>query len=194
MKPFYAIDIIYEIICRNRQIDKLNFRAYLDIPGSLLERGCIKTYSMNVNQFNNLQELQEKIHSIRIPNKWTFGITSRVKMNNGEYYHIPQIDFSCPISKKNLNLIKKQLSQIVKVFPGYILESGKSYHYIGLKLLKEEKWKKFIGNCLLCRKPKDKFMVDVRWFGHSLRRGYTNLRILATNSRPEPKIVAFVKR
>lgn len=197
MRELHTIDVVYEIIRRNKSVKELNFAVYFYVPEVLTNKDRLKIYPVKVNQINNFQDLQKKLHSIKIPKKWFLGLTSRVKMLDGEYRHIPQIDFECPISKKNLNLIKKQFSQIIKTFPGYILESGKSYHYMGLRLLKEEEWKKFIGKCLLCNfceENRIECMVDGRWFGHSLLRGDTNLRIFATKSSPEPKVVTFLKK
>ena len=197
MKNLHTIDVIYEIIRRNKSVKELNFAVYFYIPETLTEKGRLKIYPIKVNQITNFQDLRKKLDSIKIPKNWILGLISRVEMNNGEYRHIPQIDFECQISKKNLNLIKKQFSQIIKIFPGYILESGKSYHYIGLRLLDEKEWKKFIGRCLLCNfceRDGSGLIVDTRWFGHSLLRDNTDLRIFATDSRPEPKVVAFLKK
>lgn len=197
MKTLHTIDVIYEIMRRNKSVKEFNFAVYFYVPETLTEKGRLKIYPIKVNQITNFQDFQKKLDSIKIPNNWILGLISQVKMLNGEYRHIPQIDFQCPISKKNLNLIKKQFLQIIKIFPGYILESGKSYHYIGLQLLNEKEWKKFIGRCLLCnfcKRNGTERMVDERWFGHSLLRGSTDLRIFATDSRPEPKVVAFLKK
>lgn len=191
MKNIHTIDIISEIIKRNPLIKEISLSVYKYIPRTVSEKGRLKLYSIKCDKFI---DLRKKILSINIPQGWKFGFNSKVKMNNGSFRHIPQIDFECPVSNKNLNKIKTKLSEIIKVFPGYIIYSGASYHYIGLKLLSEREWQKFIGLCLLCKEPEKHSVVDIRWCGHQLVRGYSNLRIAPTDLRPEPRAVAFIKK
>lgn len=67
MKKLHTIDIIYEIIRRNKSVREFNFAVYLYIPETITERGRLKIYSVKVNQINNFQDFQKKLHSIKIP-------------------------------------------------------------------------------------------------------------------------------
>ena len=190
MKKLHSIDIIEKVAKRNKSIKEFKFVAYHYVPQALTDKGRTKFYLIKRNPITTFTK---RIQAIRIPEGWSFAILSEVRLMNDKKQYIPQIDFQCSVSGKNINLIKKRLSEIVKVFPGYILKSGNSYHYIGIKLLNKEKFIEFIGNCLLCNIPGDKFtLVDTRWFGHALRNGYACLRIFKNIIRPEPEIVAFI--
>ncbi|MBU2564467.1 hypothetical protein KKA23_02720 [Patescibacteria group bacterium] len=191
MKTFHTIDVISEIIQKNPQIKEINLAVYKYIPQTLTDKGRLKIHKIKCDKSI---DIKNKILSAKIPEGWRLGLTSKVKMKDNSYKHIPQIDFECFISNKNLNEIKRKLSKIVKIFPGYIINSGASYHYVGLKLLGEKQWQKFIGLCLLCKDPKKKSIVDSRWCGHQLVSDYSNLRILACDSRPEPRVIAFIKK
>ncbi|MFH1129349.1 MAG: hypothetical protein V1686_01275 [Patescibacteria group bacterium] len=187
----HTIDIISVIVKRNPSIKELSISVYKYVPHVVSEKGRLKIHNIRCDKS---VDIKNKILSIKIPQGWRLGLNSIVKMNDGSYRHIPQIDFECSVSNKNLNKIRLKLSEIIKTFPGYIIRSGASYHYIGLKLLTEKEWQKFIGLCLLCKEPKKHSVVDVRWCGHQLVRGYSNLRIASTDLRPEPEVIAFVKR
>lgn len=189
MKKLHTIDIISEIARRNKNIKEFNIAIYRYVPQALTNEGRLKIYSIKSNP---ITRLEKSIRSIKVSSKWAIGLTSCVKMKNGEYHHIPQIDFEISASKQNLILIKKSLSKIVKVFPGYILQTNNSYHYLGLKLLTQKDWHEFIGRCILCNKPKAKVIVDDRWCGHSLRSGCSNLRIFATHSKTEPRVIELI--
>jgi hypothetical protein len=191
LKILYALDIIFEIARRNKSIKQFYLNTYKYVPQALSDRNRLRIYSIKSRPLINLKE---RIRLIKIPKNWALGLSSRVKVASGVYWHIPQIDFNCSLKKENLELIKNRLSQIVKIFPGYILKTDKSYHYIGLRILNQKMWGKFIGSSLLCNATGSKSIVDTRWFGYSLRHGYTNLRILATDLKSEPKVVAFVKK
>lgn len=192
MKKLHSIDVIEEIAKKNKSIKEFYFSAYFYIPAALSDKGRLIVHKIKRNP---LKGLRERIYSLKILEGWSLGLISKVKMTNDSFQYIPQIDFICPISKKNLNLIKKNFSSIIKVFPGYILETRHSYHYLGLKLLNKNKLIKFIGNCLLCGgRTNNELIADVRWLGHALRNGYMDLRISATNSGPEPRVVAFLRK
>ena len=188
-KELHTIDIISEIARRNKDVKEFNIAVYRYVPQALTNNGRLKTRIVKSTPINRLVK---SIRSIKISKVWSIGLMSRVKMKNGQYYHIPQIDFEIPVSKDNLNLVKKCLSGTVKVFPGYILQTGNSYHYLGLKLLKQKGWQEFIGRCVLCNKPRAKTIVDSRWCGHSLITDCTNLRIFANHSKTEPRVIEFI--
>lgn len=145
MKNIYTIDIIPEIIKKNPGIEEINLTVYKYIPQSLNEKGRVKFYSLKCDKPENVKK---EILSIKVPKGWRLGLTSRVKMKDGSCRHIPQIDFECEVSSKRLKEIKDKLSKIVKTAPGYIMESGASYQYIGLKLIKEKDWHKFMDTGL----------------------------------------------
>lgn len=133
-------------------------------------------------------------HWIRLLNEGeVLAIISDVKIARSyeEYYsahfhHIPMMDFRCPQSPKNLALIKGLLRAIGEK-EGVILDSGRSYHYLGVDPLDEKDWLMFLGKCLLSG------LVDERYVGHRLIDRCGILRISACPLRPKiPTVVAIL--
>jgi hypothetical protein len=139
------------------------------------------------------------------------GLTSIVRARSGSSLHMPQLDFRVPPSGEALALIREKFRTVMtraksgKIVPGYILLSGKSYHYLGLEPLREEEWLEFMGLALLFEDGADpnRFSpVDRRWIGHSLVRGFSTLRIFGGKKeigvgelelRPEPHVAALIE-
>ena len=186
-----AVDIINRILERNHGIAEITFAAYFYVPQSLTDKGLLKLHRISKPNREKIKHfIQLLLQKKR--KRWSLGVTSRVLLKNGEFRHIPQIDFACVKSSTNLRRMIKCLRRFVKIKPGYILESGRSYHYYGARLLDQRQREIFVGNCLLCNPAGKKPIVDTRWFAYSLRRGFSNLRIAASDSKPEPKIVAKI--
>jgi hypothetical protein len=184
-----TIDIIPEIVKRNPLIKEICLSAYKYVPHCVSEKGMRKNYFIERQE---VFDLRKKILSLKIPKGWMLGLDSKVTMKNKICRHVPEIDFKCAVSDKNFERIKIKLSEVIRTFPGYLIVSGASYHYLGLRLLTEREWEKFIGLCLLCEEEKEESVIDLHWCGHQLIRGYSSLRILASDSKPEePKIIAF---
>lgn len=57
---------------------------------------------------------------------------------------------------------------------GYLLETGRYYHFYGRATLSNEEWLKFLAQFLM-----PTFMVSPRYIGHSLFRGYCTVRLTA---------------
>lgn len=128
----------------------------------------------------NLREIAEGLRGNRL-----LGILSKVRLLGGESAHIPMMDFKCAPSVRNLEVLVNLLNDL-RQGPGYVLESGRSYHYYGLRLLSEEDWKVFLGKCLLMYG-----YTDERYIGHQLIDGHCVLRLSAGKSKSNvPRVVA----
>ena len=186
-----AIEVVCQIAKRNRNIREIMFAAYYYVPQSLTDRGLLKLYRLKEPTAEKIERFVEFLGK-KLKKGWTFGVTSRVKLKSGGIRHIPQIDFACLQSPHNFRRSLGCLRHFVKAKPGYLLKSGRSYHYYGLSLLTERQWQIFIGNCLLCNAVGKKSVVDARWFAYSMRRGFSNLRIVASDGKPEPMVITKV--
>ncbi len=133
-------------------------------------------------------------HWIRILDEGqVLGIISDIKIARSyeEYYsahfhHIPMMDFRCLKSPKNLARVKGLLRTIGEE-EGVILDSGRSYHYLGVTPLNEKDWLMFLGKCLLSE------LVDGRYVGHRLIDRCGILRISACPLRPKiPTVVSIL--
>ena len=91
------------------------------------------------------------------------GLTSEVLTRHGER-HIPMIDFDCNFEEA-VSIAQKQKMD------GAIVASGKSYHFYGFDLLKQQENIDFLNSL------KEQHGVDHGWVGYQLKRGYSNLRI-----------------
>ena len=101
----------------------------------------------------------------------SFAFCSRVKMVDGSIRHIPQLDFHIRTSPQNLNVVC-DVCRFLRLGPGWILNSGESYHFIGKIPIT---WKK-LSNILytaIVFNP----IIDTIWVSHQLREGCCSLRI-----------------
>jgi len=113
------------------------------------------------------------------------GLVSAVSLLDQGSRHIPMMDFKCNPSTRNRDVLMLLLRKIGQR-KGYLLESGRSFHYYGIELLSEEEWQVFLGKCLLMSD-----YVDDRYIGHQLVDGYCVLRLSAGKLRPGvPTVVA----
>jgi hypothetical protein len=128
----------------------------------------------------NLSNLAQSIGAGRL-----LGICSTVELVGGGSAHIPMMDFMCDPSTRNAEALT-HLIEGLHQGRGCLLESGRSYHYYGFKLLTEEAWKVFLGKCLLMSG-----FADDRYIGHQLVDGYCVLRLSAGKSKSHvPTVVA----
>lgn len=66
------------------------------------------------------------------------------------------------------------------------VDSGRSYHYYGKRLLSKNEWRIFLGKCLLMQD-----LVDERYVGHQLVDGHCVLRLSASQIKPSiPRVTA----
>ena len=97
--------------------------------------------------------------------------SSRVKLQSGTCKHIPLLDFHVPTAPQNQELVVF-IANSLDSRGGYILNSGKSYHFYGKSLLEEDQLPVFLGKALLfCP------FIDRAWVAHQLIEGACGLRI-----------------
>ncbi len=90
------------------------------------------------------------------------------------------MDFVAPPSTKNLEVLTRLLREL-RHRRGWLLESGRSYHYYSQQILTDEEWKVFLGKCLLMSG-----YVDDRYIGHQLVDGHCVLRLSAGKLKASP--------
>jgi hypothetical protein len=75
--------------------------------------------------------------------------------------------------------LAKAVFRVSGGIPGYLLRSGRFYHFYGARLLDQDEWLDFAGRFLMpCT------LVSPRYIGHSIDRRYCTLRL---NSVPPHK-------
>jgi len=112
-------------------------------------------------------------------------VSSRVRLGDGNYGHIPMLDFHCPISEANQE-IAARVAHLLHPFGGYLLDSGQSYHFYGNSLIPESGFSSFLGNALLLSP-----IIDRAWVAHQLIEGACGLRI---SQKPESGAIPRVVR
>jgi hypothetical protein len=99
-------------------------------------------------------------------------ISSRVELRNGESRHIPMLDLHPVASPANLTVATAAIRALNLSGPGFLLQSGKSYHYYGVSLLTERELVGFLARALLLGP-----IIDTRWVAHQILEGACALRI-----------------
>ncbi len=128
---------------------------------------------------NELRAIETTLTSDKI-----LAVASKVKCADGTVRHIPQIDFHCSDNPTTRDTVMELLN--VLGLRGYLLASGKSFHFYGVDLLAESEFAKFMGRILLFSP-----IVDRAWIAHQLIEGQTALRLSSrAGYGASPKLVA----
>ena len=131
---------------------------------------------------DNLGDIAQSLGENRL-----LGTCSKVCLAGGKSAHIPMMDFMCEISTKNLDLLIRLIEDLHQG-RGYLLDSGRSYHYYGSRLLTEDEWRAFLGKCLLMTG-----FSDNRYIGHQLVDGHCVLRLSSAKLKSKtPTVVAEI--
>lgn len=111
--------------------------------------------------------------------------SSLVEMTDGSRRHIPMLDFHLRASPRS-QLLAHRIVQELRVGNGFLLESGRSYHFYGEQPLKEE-LASFLGRALQYAP-----LVDRAWIAHQLIEQACGLRISARDRGSPPFVVMRV--
>lgn len=111
------------------------------------------------------------------------GLCSRCRTRDRETLHIPILDFNvspCDVAEK---LVSDAMRLLLNC-DGYILGSGKSYHYYGMTLLRWRRYSDFLSKSLLLTP-----LTDIRYIAHRLISRIGVLRITSNSAKPNEPIV-----
>lgn len=187
------------IVVGDPQIQRVNFRRYLCVPGKPTKDDVI---GLNRQAFLDGAVVEELIEDC--PERWNIAFDSKVEDANGDVFQLPMMDLTLRRSPENLDRTKERLKELIvpDFGGGFILETEKSYHFLGRRLLSHKEWLKFLGLSLLAsivivtpngQENIHELVADYRYIGHSLIRGSAGLRITAGGSKTVlPKVVAVI--
>jgi len=196
-----ACDVVARIVESNPTIETLSLVSYVEGPNwrdlqnardadnlPFLLRGLGQDrgerISMEIPRNDASPERLAKI-AWSLPDNRVLGIISRVGLPHGRSAHIPMMDFICTVSAANQDVLIHLLKEFRRE-RGWLLESGRSYHYYGSTLLSEAEWPVFLGKCLLMSGQSDD-----RYIGHQLVDGHCVLRLSAGKLKVQiPTVVA----
>jgi hypothetical protein len=128
--------------------------------------------------------------SVSIPAGNAVSITSRVFSRQGRLIgHLPIMNLHPAVP--HVDRIVDAVELVVQQRRGYLLASGRYYHYYGHGLLSGSEWLAFLVRFLMATD-----LVSPRYIGHCLHRDFAALRLLpAPPHKPvEPSYVATVGR
>ena len=110
-------------------------------------------------------------------------INSKVILEDGTERHIPMLDFKIKSNEGNLQTVKDVLS--VLDLKGCILDSGKSYHFVGYELKTESELIDMLSYFILLQPISDK-----AWATHQILERSASLR-LSRKYGKYPKIIDY---
>ena len=128
---------------------------------------------------------QEKLDSLvgELKEGFVLAISSKVQLKSGGLAHIPMMDFRCEPSSMNAAIVKRALKAMGED-AGLLVNSGRSYHFYGLRLLSQDAWIQFLAMGILFTP-----IVDARFIAHRLADKACRLRIGSGPGKPSlPKV------
>jgi len=97
--------------------------------------------------------------------------------SNGAVFHIPMIDFVGRPPDDLIFEVSRMLTGEMGLSGHLVLfDTGRSFHGYFPDLLPEHAWSKYLGQLLLFNEDEHRSMIDTRWIGHALVRGFSALR------------------
>jgi len=97
-------------------------------------------------------------------------LNSAVVCADRREHHLPLLDFKVPASRTALAVVRESVRQMG--LRGYLLESGRSYHFWGRDLISREELNRMLARFVLLHPISDK-----SWAAHQLIEGSASLRI-----------------
>jgi len=104
-----------------------------------------------------------------------YAINSRVETYDNKVRHLLLLDFHIPVSEGNQEVVEIVLKNL-EVGAGFLLVSGKSYHFLGRDLISPAALTRFLGKCLFFSP-----IIDKSWIGHQLIDRSCSLRFTKKN-------------
>lgn len=193
-----TLEIAQKIVGSSSSIQAVNLRPYHYVPNQPSTREI--SYPTLRDSFLGMkqQELEEWANSLG--QEYNIALDSQVRFIDETQGHLVMTDLAPEKSPENLEKIKQQLREIIKprFGGGYLLETNRSYHYIGEATVAQQEWYESLGRFLITSivtKTPDgvpnihEVIADYRYIGHSLVRSTTGLRLTA---RGRKKVLPFV--
>lgn len=97
-------------------------------------------------------------------------LNSKVLLRNGASRHIPLLDFKIASKPSNHRLVRDCVSALG--LRGFLLNSGRSYHFIGLELVSESELLELLAKFVLLHP-----LSDTAWAAHQLVEQSASLRV-----------------
>jgi hypothetical protein len=114
--------------------------------------------------------------------------------SRGVGFHIPMIDFIGRPARSVLCEVGRALASEMGIDAQLIVfDTERSFHGYFPGLIPERDWHKYLGELLLLNENNRPPLIDARWVGHGLTRGFTALR-WSKNTNRYPAMPRLVPR
>ena len=202
-----SLERMIGFIVEVNRIEKLQFILYLDIGKArdkqrLVEAGDTDIFIYGEHgerergwQLFTPQAVGEAIHpdwlkgferQFQKKEEENLALTSRVELAKGRIKHIPMVDFDCACSEQNFQKAIEALLALGEK-GGFLLKSGKSYHYYGIGLLSETRWHNLMKRC------QKQELIGYDWPLLQLRDGFSGLRVSTSSTKSHlPQLIAKI--
>jgi hypothetical protein len=114
----------------------------------------------------------------------------------GVVFHIPMVDFIGRPAHSLVFEVSRMLTGEMGL-SGHLVffDTGRSFHGYFPDLIPDHAWPKYLGQLLLFNKHHHPPLIDTRWIGHALIRGFTALRWSHNTKRYRaiPRLVPMVE-
>lgn len=121
-------------------------------------------------------------------------ITSCVRTENGPK-RLLLLDFALAVTLKNEQAIYHALRECAAESEAYknsaLMRTTSSYHLVGFTPLRYNAWVRAMGTALLLG-GHELPMIDTRYIGHSLMRGYGSLRVSDMGTKETPTLISYL--
>jgi len=126
-----------------------------------------------------------------------YGVAITSTVSNGVLQrNLLLLDCSLPVSDENEQDLRMSIRSMQRhlpgLAPGMLLRTIHSYHLVGFNPLTLEDWQAQMAKSILVRTVNGQPIVDVRYVGHSLERGYGSLRINDYQDKPTPDYICDI--
>lgn len=204
-KSFPQQKLVQEQIVEWSEIEQCHFNKAIEIRNQLhlpfWDAVMVSTFNnshysekiMRVALYHNhnksifqvtFEELEQILLSYKSNER--IAVCSSVMMKDSNIRHIPMLDFHIPVCDTNLKIVEF-VCKILDLGPGYILNSGESYHFISSNIVSWDKLYNILSKALrFCP------IIDRAWISHQLEEKSCSLRVDKKNGI-EPIVVKTIE-
>jgi hypothetical protein len=180
----YYVELVeHEVRLNWRQLHETP-RQQIDAMGqSLVHSGPFAGVRVRIGELDEVLSVR-----FRAASDSAVSISSRIMDEAGSQIgHLGLMNLH-PVGFRDPEELWRAVQQVVDYMPGYLLSSGRYFHYYGKRLLRPHEWVSFLAQFLMpC------VLVSPRYVGHSLHRGFCTLRLNAVPPlKPDiPTLLSF---
>ncbi len=184
-------EVLVELMGRNDLVKEYQFcvfRPYIKkrsgYPPVMKVPDSVFWVSRERTSKNFLSYLRERYI---VNDETALGLTSLVRLIGDRKGHLPLIDFNCGKFSEDLMRVYENLKYL-KCLEGYLLDSGRSYHFIGTNPLDNNEFIRFLNHM------SGSEIIGDNWPRLQKETGFAVLRLTACPKRGKPYVPTLVDR